>query len=220
MNDAAIGFVLAFARALHRYGTPAHRLEEAIVKVCRSLGLEAEAFTTPTAIVMSFGPHHELRTRMMRVEGGEMDMGKLERIDALGDDVIDHTITPEEATAKLQEIIASHPRFNRALSTLVHGVTAGALAVFFGGTLPDVLLAGGIGLTLGLLAQWIARSTDQTRVFGTIDVIVQSLTILSQVFITGRLVQRLGMAALLVAVPVVTMLGLTESAPLPKPRRR
>ena len=48
---------------------------------------------------------------------------------------------------------------------------------------------------------------DQTRVFGTIDVIVQSLTILSQVFITGRLVQRLGMAALLVAVPVVTMLG-------------
>ena len=48
---------------------------------------------------------------------------------------------------------------------------------------------------------------DQTRVFGTIDVIVQSLTILSQLFITGRLVQRLGMAALLVAVPVVTMLG-------------
>ncbi len=48
---------------------------------------------------------------------------------------------------------------------------------------------------------------DQTRVFGTIDFIVQSLTILSQLFITGRLVQRLGLAALLVAVPVVTMLG-------------
>jgi uncharacterized membrane protein YjjB (DUF3815 family) len=44
-------------------------------------------------------------------------------------------------------------------------VTAGALAVFFGGTLPDVLLAGGIGLALGLLAQLLARSTDQTRVF-------------------------------------------------------
>jgi len=48
---------------------------------------------------------------------------------------------------------------------------------------------------------------DQTRVFGTIDAIVQSLTILSQLFITGRLVQRLGIAALLVVVPVVTMLG-------------
>lgn len=48
---------------------------------------------------------------------------------------------------------------------------------------------------------------DQTRVFGTIDAIVQSLTILSQLFITGRLVQRLGMGALLVVVPAVTMLG-------------
>ena len=48
---------------------------------------------------------------------------------------------------------------------------------------------------------------DQTRVFGTIDAIVQSLTILSQLFITGRLVQRLGLAALLVVVPVVMMLG-------------
>ena len=48
---------------------------------------------------------------------------------------------------------------------------------------------------------------DQTRVFGTIDVVVQSLTILSQLFITGRLVQRLGLGVLLVAVPAVTMLG-------------
>lgn len=163
--DAEIGFVLAFARALHRYGTPAHRLEEAIVKVCGSLGLEAEAFTTPTAIVMSFGQHHELKTRMMRVEGGVLDMGKLERIDQLGDEVIEHRISAGEATARLQQIITSRPQYGRALSMLVHGVTAGALAVFFGGSLPDVLLAGGIGLTLGLLAQLIARSTDQTRVF-------------------------------------------------------
>ncbi|MBF6023798.1 NTP/NDP exchange transporter [Lysobacter niastensis] len=48
---------------------------------------------------------------------------------------------------------------------------------------------------------------DQTQVFGTIDFVVQSLTILSQLFITGRIVQRLGIWVLLVAVPVVTMLG-------------
>jgi AAA family ATP:ADP antiporter len=48
---------------------------------------------------------------------------------------------------------------------------------------------------------------DQTQVFGTIDFIVQSLTVVSQLFITGRIVQRLGIWVLLVAVPVVTMLG-------------
>lgn len=48
---------------------------------------------------------------------------------------------------------------------------------------------------------------DQTRVFGTIDVVVQSLAILSQLFLTGRLAQRLGIGVLLVAVPLVTVLG-------------
>lgn len=32
-----IRFVLALGRALHRYGTPAHRLEEALAIVCRRL---------------------------------------------------------------------------------------------------------------------------------------------------------------------------------------
>jgi AAA family ATP:ADP antiporter len=49
--------------------------------------------------------------------------------------------------------------------------------------------------------------TDQTRVFGMIDVAVQSLAILSQVFITGRLAQRLGVGALLVAVPLAMVAG-------------
>lgn len=47
----------------------------------------------------------------------------------------------------------------------------------------------------------------QTKVFGTIDIIVQALSILSQLFVTGRLAQRLGIGVLLVAVPVVTVFG-------------
>jgi AAA family ATP:ADP antiporter len=49
--------------------------------------------------------------------------------------------------------------------------------------------------------------TDQTRVFGMIDVIVQALAIVSQLFITGRLAQRLGVGVLLVVVPLLTVVG-------------
>ncbi|HEY5948845.1 MAG TPA: threonine/serine exporter family protein, partial [Kofleriaceae bacterium] len=129
------------------------------------LGLQAEVFTTPTAIIMSFGRETELKSRLMRVEGGELDMGKLSKVDALADRVIEHEITPEQGMAELDAIIKGPPRFGRLLSTLVHGVTAGALVVFFGGGLWDVALAGAIGLTLGSLAQLIQRSTDQARVF-------------------------------------------------------
>ncbi|WP_242107581.1 NTP/NDP exchange transporter [Luteimonas aquatica] len=47
----------------------------------------------------------------------------------------------------------------------------------------------------------------QTQVFGTIDAVVQALAILSQLFVTGRLAQRLGVGVLLVAVPLITVFG-------------
>ena len=48
---------------------------------------------------------------------------------------------------------------------------------------------------------------DQTRVFGVIDVIVQALAIVTQLFLTGRIAQRLGVGVLLVAVPLVVAGG-------------
>jgi AAA family ATP:ADP antiporter len=49
--------------------------------------------------------------------------------------------------------------------------------------------------------------TDQTRVFGTLDFVVQVLTLLTQLFLTGRIVGRFGIVVLLTAVPVITALG-------------
>jgi AAA family ATP:ADP antiporter len=48
---------------------------------------------------------------------------------------------------------------------------------------------------------------DQTRVFGTLDFIVQALALLTQLFLTGRIVQRLGIVVLLTTVPMVMALG-------------
>ncbi|HUS31735.1 MAG TPA: threonine/serine exporter family protein [Kofleriaceae bacterium] len=164
-DEAAVGFVMALGRALHRYGTPAHRLEDSLVKVCAGLGIAAEVFTSPTALIMSFGRPTDLRSRMLRVDASVLDMGKLAEVDGVADDVIAHEITPEEGERRLEQIIAGKRRYGHGLSTLVHGVTAGALAVFFHGGLYDVAAAAGIGLTLGLLAQLLQRSTDQARVF-------------------------------------------------------
>jgi uncharacterized membrane protein YjjP (DUF1212 family) len=161
----AIAFVLALGRALHRYGTPSHRLEQALTECCRQLGLEAEVFTTPTAIIMSFGEPHELRTRMLRVEGGELDMNKLELVDDLADDVATQRVTTAEGLVRMQQILAGPRQYGKAISTVMHALTAGSLAVFFGGGLADVAVTSAVGVMLGLLAQVAARSTDQARVF-------------------------------------------------------
>ena len=58
-----------------------------------------------------------------------------------------------------------------------------------------------------LVAETFPDRTDQTRVFGIIDAIVQALAILTQIFLTGRIARRLGVGVLLTAVPLVAMLG-------------
>ena len=217
MNDAketdSIAFVLALGRALHRYGTPAHRLEEAMRVICARLDLECEVFTTPTAIIMSFGDPTELRTRLMRVEGGELDMDKLEQVDDLADDVAAQKVTPAEGVARLEKILGSRRRYGHALSTLMHAMTSGGLAVSFGGSLADVALASVIGLLLGLLAQVAARSTDQARVFellGAAFVSFAAACASSVVAITPSLVT---VAALIVLLPGLSLtVAMTELA--------
>ena len=49
--------------------------------------------------------------------------------------------------------------------------------------------------------------TDQTRVFGIIDTIVQTLSILLQLLITGRIARKFGLGVLLVAVPLIAATG-------------
>jgi uncharacterized membrane protein YjjP (DUF1212 family) len=210
----AIAFVLGLGRALHRYGTPAHRLEEALLECCRRLGLSAEVFTTPTTILMSFGEPGELRTRMMRVEGGELDMGKLARVDALADAVASQRIPPAAGVAALAEILAGPRQFGRALSAAAHALSIAAAAVFFGGSLQDIAVAAGIGLVIGVLAQVAQRSTDQARVFELVAAAVASFcaVIAASVWraVTPSIVT---IAALLVLLPGMSLtVAMTELA--------
>lgn len=212
-QDDAIAFVLALGRALHRYGTPAHRLEEALRVACRRLDLESEIFTTPTAIIMSFGDPHELRTRMMRVEGGELDMAKLEQVDDLADEVAAQHVTAAEGVVRLEQILAAPRVYTRSVTVVVNGLTSGTLAVFFGGSLMDVAIASLIGVMLGLLEIVTQRSTDQARVFELVGAAFCSLTasVLSAwVDIAPTLVT---LAALVVLLPGMSLtVAMTELA--------
>lgn len=58
-----------------------------------------------------------------------------------------------------------------------------------------------------LVAEYFPNRVDQTRVFGLLDTIVQTLAVITQLFIAGRVAQRLGVGVLLVAVPVIVAGG-------------
>ena len=47
----------------------------------------------------------------------------------------------------------------------------------------------------------------RTRVFGAMDIAVTALTLLAQLFLTGRFIKRLGVGAALAFLPIVTIIG-------------
>jgi AAA family ATP:ADP antiporter len=65
---------------------------------------------------------------------------------------------------------------------------------------------------LRLVATTFADTQTRTSVFARIDWIVQSLTILAQLFITGRIASRLGLVVLLTIIPVAIFFGFVALA--------
>ena len=95
---------------------------------------------------MSFGEPAELRTRMMRVEGGELDMGKLAQVDQLADAVADRKVSAADGVDQLAAIIAAAAAAVLAVAIgLVLASAFSAIVVY-----AQELMPGRVGFVAGL----------------------------------------------------------------------
>lgn len=62
-------------------------------------------------------------------------------------------------------------------------------------------------LQVSLVGASIADSAERTRFFAVVDLAVNTLTLLLQFFVTGRLLSRIGAVGMLVALPVISIIG-------------
>jgi AAA family ATP:ADP antiporter len=65
---------------------------------------------------------------------------------------------------------------------------------------------------LRLVKATFADTQERTKVFAALDWIVQGLTIVCQLFLTGRIASRLGLSVLLAIVPVIMIFGFLSLA--------
>ncbi len=65
---------------------------------------------------------------------------------------------------------------------------------------------------LRIVSETFANTTERTRVFARIDWIVQSLTVITQIFLTGRIAKHFGVTALLTIVPIAMIFGFVALA--------
>ncbi|MBF5043890.1 threonine/serine exporter family protein [Aggregicoccus sp. 17bor-14] len=211
---SAVAFTIKLGRALHHYGMPAHRLEEAMRLVSERLGLEARFFSSPTSIIASFGPPEALQTALIRVDPGEMDLGKLVRLDTLADEVILGTRTPEDGSQRVEEILAAPQAYGPFLLLLCWALAAFAGARLFGGGLMEMSVSGFASLLIGGLDLLSRSRPAVARVLVPVSALLASTIAVVAGALVGPLAGKVvTLASLIVLLPGLTLtVAMTEMA--------
>ena len=207
--------MLGLARALHAYGTTAHRLESALDMVARRLGLEGQFFSTPTAVFASVGAAGgEQHTVLIRVEPGEVDLGKLARLDRVTGELMRGEIGTGEAERRVGEIVEGSPTYGHWLTILSFAVASATAARVFGGGGVVVAAGAGVGLLIGLLARWGGAHPAFARVFDPVAAALASaLATAAAALVVPFSVYTVTLAGLIVLVPGLTLtLAMAELA--------
>jgi uncharacterized membrane protein YjjP (DUF1212 family) len=202
-DAAAVGFVLHLGRALHSYGEASHRLEDMLGAMSDRLGLEgAQFFTQPTSIMASFGPLGRQRTHMLRVEPGELSLGRLAAVDGVSRDVAQGRISPEEGTARIAEIGKTPSPYGPFTTTLAFAGISGATCQLLGGGGREIAAATLLGLGLRLFMLIAAPQPRLGRVFEPMAAFLVSAAAVALAHLLGPLsVLTATLAGLIVLLP-------------------
>ncbi|WP_299974006.1 threonine/serine exporter family protein [uncultured Pseudoteredinibacter sp.] len=160
-------FLIRLAKALHKFGTPAHRLEAHLNNLAAAMELEGSFLVAPTALTFVLWPKGERGNQeyhyTVRVKPGELDLGSLARTDLLVDELINGERDLADALARLEDITSRPPPYPHWLNLIAFGVSGGAFAMLMGTSWDDVVVAFGISLLVyGLIyaAQFSKRLAD------------------------------------------------------------
>lgn len=202
-----VRFIIALARSLHRYGTPAPRLENAVTDVAATIGLICNINSNPTSLVFSFreqgGPETILDevTRVVRLDPGSLDLRRLSLADAVVEQVLSGDLDIDAGYTRLLEIEAMPP-MSRWLIIFAYGLIAAAVAVLLARSWADVIAAGAIGLVVGCIGQIFARRPNlapSTEAVCALAATLLAFAISALVFPLS--VQSVALASLIVLLP-------------------
>jgi uncharacterized membrane protein YjjP (DUF1212 family) len=158
----------------------------------------------PTQIMAAFGPEARQHTHLLRVEPGEVNLGKLAALEVVSGDVAEGRVSPREGMARIQHIVAAPLPYGPVLVTLAFGALSGAVSQFLGGGWREAVVATILGFGLGLFAIAAARHARIGRVYEPVAAFLLS----AAAFGLARLVGPISIFVATLAGLIVLMPGL------------
>jgi uncharacterized membrane protein YjjP (DUF1212 family) len=211
--DTRIAFLVELARRLHQYGTSAQRLETAIAGSALRLGLAADVWSSPTAIIISFAEVSRGEeglaqvTQVMRLSPGDVNLARLCEADAIADRAIAGELDLREGFRLLR--VLGRPDTRRAQAAVVgsYGLSAASIAaLFLHSSWVDLVVAGAIGLVIGLITVLSATRPRLAVASDAISALVATAgAIVVSAFVVPLAVKSVVLAALIVLVPGMSL---------------
>ncbi|TMN87131.1 hypothetical protein CWB72_16920 [Pseudoalteromonas phenolica] len=158
-------FIVKLGKMLHKYGTPAYRLEAHLMEVATHLNLKSSFVMSPTSVtfVIWTDGHEEEYTHVARVEPGDHDLGSLADTDDVVTRMLAGELTIEEADANLETIDTNKNPYNHWFTGFAFMVSGSAFAMLMGTSWNDVFWSGIISAIVFLFVLWSGRSKRVTH---------------------------------------------------------
>ena len=207
--NTRIAFLTELARRLHQYGTTAPRLETALARSAQRLGLSAEVWSSPTAIIVSFsdlGQGEESVaqvTQVMRLPPGDVNLGRLCEADRIADAVIDGQMDLREGFHLLRKLGAPET-FRAELGVIAsYGLCAAmVVALLLHSSWPDLVTAGVIGVIIGLITVASGSRPRLAAASEAISAMVATvITIVVSAYLVPLAVKSVILGSLIVLMP-------------------
>ena len=185
--------------------------------VAASLGVQASFLSTPTSVFATFeGDKSDdaVVTRLLRLDAGELNLGKLVEFDEIMKSVEHGRVTPRAAMPLLDSIAVAPSRYGNGLATLAFAVAAAGAAGLLGGGVVDIACSAVIGVALAFVGRGFPRRPDAVGALEPLSAFVAAmLAALAATLAPTVDVSVVTISSLIILVPGLALtMGLAELA--------
>jgi uncharacterized membrane protein YjjP (DUF1212 family) len=192
-------FIIKLGKALHEYGTPAHRLETILIDTTHQLGLEGNFLVTPTSMNFIFweqGSDEEFTT-IARVYPASIDLNRLACTHELVEQVLAGKVDLDQGFERLEHIHQLNSPYSDGLDFLTWGSTSACFAALCGADFITIVGSTLAGWLAYVLTQWSLKSKRVEEMLEPVTALLIALI--------GSGVAALGVA---LNVPIVVLSGI------------
>ena len=208
-------FIVKLGKMLHKYGTPAFRLEAYLQEVSTYLGINASFIATPTSItfVIWSDKHEDEYTHAARLQPGELDMNALSLTDELANKLLNGEVGLSEADARLDEINLMPSPYGKIITGCAFALATGSFSMLMGASWAEIFWTGMLGLVVYFWVLWSQRSKRVNLMLEPVTSFVAGILAcgISKYFDPGINIPLMVLSSVIVLVPGLALtMGLAE----------